>query len=121
VSGAQRAADWDDEADSAHMSGMTGLSHLSGVSRTGGPVGPLPTVSASDPYAPAAMARLCMLSPGAVMQVARQAPVGAGPVLQLIGSLREAKDERSQAELMRRFLGEHRDNATRTLEMLLST
>ncbi|MFH1808830.1 MAG: hypothetical protein ABIJ09_08790, partial [Pseudomonadota bacterium] len=118
---AGKAGDWDDDEAASHMSGLTGLSNLSGVSRTSGPAGPLPSVSASDPYAPAAMARLCMLSPGVVMQVARQAPVGASPVLQLIGSLREAKDERGQSELMRRFINEHRENATRTLEMLLTT
>ena len=112
-----RASDWDDEDNAMHLSGLSGLS---GVSRTGVPSGPLPSVSAQDPFAPEAMARLCMLSPGAVMQVARSAPVGAGGVLELIGKLREAKNENEQADLLRKFIAEHRERATQTLEMLLT-
>lgn len=112
-----RASDWDDEDNAMQLSGLSGLS---GVSRTGVPSGPLPSVSAQDPFAPEAMARLCMLSPGAVMQVARSAPVGAGGVLELIGKLREAKNENEQADLLRKFIAEHRERATETLTMLLT-
>ncbi|MBN2362438.1 MAG: hypothetical protein JXR83_23500 [Deltaproteobacteria bacterium] len=112
-----RVSDWDDEDNAMHLSGLSGLS---GVSRTGIPSGPLPSVSAQDPFAPEAMARLCMLSPGTVMQVARSAPVGAGAVLELIGKLREAKSENEQTDLLRKFIAEHRERATQTLELLLT-
>lgn len=111
--------DWDDDDD--NFSGLSGLSGLSGISKTGAAAGPLPPVSAQDPYAPEVMARLCMLSPGSVMQAARSAPVGAGPVLQLIGGLREAKDEASQADLMRKFIKGNGADAQQTLELLLTT
>ena len=112
------STDWDDDDD--NYSGLSGLSGLSGISKTGAAAGPLPPVSAQDPYAPEVMARLCMLSPGSVMQAARSAPVGAGPVLQLIGGLREAKDEASQNDLMRKFIKSNGADAQQTLELLLT-
>jgi hypothetical protein len=112
------ASDWDDEEDAAHLSQLTGLT---GLSATGVPAGPLPAVSIDDPFAPEALARLCMLSPGAVMQAARSAPVGAGAVLELVGHLREAKNENDQADLLRKFINEHREDATKTLEILLTS
>jgi len=63
--------------------------------------------------------RLARLSPRGAIKVARDALVGIGPALSLLGGLREADDGDERMQLVERFIQAYGDDGYKTVNQLL--